>query len=100
MTIVTLVSGCGNALVELEGSSIWDCRGMRDSPARRLYTVAEAALLLGIGRSTAYELLMRGELPCVLIGRRRMITAAALEDLLGERPPAPWRVKAAAEQEP
>jgi excisionase family DNA binding protein len=63
-----------------------------------LYTVAEAALLLGIGRSTAYELLVRGELPCVVIGRRRMITAGVLEDLLGERPPPPWQVKADAEQ--
>jgi excisionase family DNA binding protein len=51
---------------------------MADSPARRLYTISEAALLLGIGRSTAYELVWRGEIEAVTIGRRRLITAVVL----------------------
>ena len=66
---------------------------MADTPARRLYTVTEAALLLGIGRSTAYELVIRNELPVVLIGTRRMISARVLESLLGEPPPLPCEVK-------
>jgi excisionase family DNA binding protein len=66
---------------------------MADTPARRLYTVAEAALLLGIGRSTAYELVIRNDLPVVLIGSRRMISARVLESLLGEAPPPPCDVK-------
>ncbi|MBT8493359.1 MAG: helix-turn-helix domain-containing protein, partial [Deltaproteobacteria bacterium] len=35
-----------------------------------MYTVGEAAELLGIGRSTAYELAQRGELDVVRIGGR------------------------------
>jgi excisionase family DNA binding protein len=57
------------------------------------YTVTEAALLLGIGRSTAYELVIRNDLPVVLIGSRRMISARVLESLLGEPPPPPCDVK-------
>jgi excisionase family DNA binding protein len=72
---------------------------MADSPARRLYTIPEVALLLGIGRSTAYELVWRGEIEAVTIGRRRMITAAVLERLLGERPPPPHEVKRDLERE-
>ena len=62
----------------------------RPRPTGRLmYTVAEAAQILGIGRSTAYELILRGELEAVHIGRRRLISPATLEEILGERPPPP-----------
>lgn len=56
---------------------------------RLVYTVAEAAELLGIGRSTAYELVARGELSAVRIGHRRMVTRPTLTDLLGIEPPLP-----------
>ncbi len=39
-------------------------------PPRRLYNVAEAARVLGIGRSTVYALFKSGELDSVTIGRR------------------------------
>ena len=61
----------------------------RSSSNRRMYTITEAADLLGIGRSTAYELAQRGELEVVRIGGRRMVSPAVLEGLLGERPPPP-----------
>lgn len=56
---------------------------------RRLYTITEAADLLGIGRSTAYELAQRGDLDVVRIGGRRLVSPTVLEGLLGERPPPP-----------
>jgi len=62
---------------------------VRASSNRRLYTITEAADLLGIGRSTAYELAQRGELEVVRIGGRRMVSPTVLEGLLGERPPPP-----------
>ena len=50
---------------------------------RLTYTVPEAAELLGISRSSAYECVKRGELPAIVLGRRIVITRAALDDLLG-----------------
>lgn len=50
-------------------------------------TIERAGEILGIGRSTAYELLRRGEFPVrvVPIGRRRMVPTVLLERfLLGE----------------
>ena len=38
-----------------------------------LVTVAEAAGLLRIGRTTAYELVMSGKLQSVKVGRRRLV---------------------------
>ena len=50
------------------------------------YTVTEAAELLGISRTTAYECVRRGEIPCLTLGRRILITRAHLEHLLGTLP--------------
>jgi excisionase family DNA binding protein len=41
-------------------------------------TVEEAAALLGISRTLAYELIARGDLPCVRLGRRIVISRRAL----------------------
>ncbi len=62
---------------------------------RLVYSVSEAAELLGIGRSTAYELVARGELPSVAIGGRRVITRPTLTELLGVEPPLPAELDAA-----
>jgi excisionase family DNA binding protein len=56
---------------------------------RLVYSVTEAAELLGISRSTAYELVARGELPTVRLGRRLIVTRPALTALLGVEPPLP-----------
>jgi excisionase family DNA binding protein len=48
-----------------------------------VYTVEEAAALLQIGRSAAYEAARRGELPTVRIGRSLRVPRHALEALLG-----------------
>jgi excisionase family DNA binding protein len=47
---------------------------------RLLVNVQEAAKLLGLGRTNVYALIGRGEIPTILIGRRRLISTAALAD--------------------
>jgi excisionase family DNA binding protein len=51
-------------------------------PERRTYTVDEAAEILGISRSFAYELVKRRELPARCLGRRIVIPKRALDDFL------------------
>ncbi|KLL09843.1 MULTISPECIES: helix-turn-helix domain-containing protein [Protofrankia] len=43
-----------------------------------LLTAAEAAAVLGVGRSTVYELMAAGQIESVRIGRSRRIPRAAL----------------------
>ncbi len=45
---------------------------------RFVYTVAEAGALLGISPAFAYELVARGELPVIRLGRRRLVPKGAL----------------------
>jgi excisionase family DNA binding protein len=53
-------------------------------PANQLtFTVDEAAALLGISPSTAYESVHRGELPALRFGRRLVVTRHTLETMLG-----------------
>jgi len=50
---------------------------------RALYSIQEARKLLGgISRNTIYQLLRSGELPSVVIGCRRFISAAAITELI------------------
>lgn len=51
---------------------------------RQTLTVEEAARVLGISRSSAYEAARRGELPIVRIGRRYVVPRVALERLLDQ----------------
>jgi excisionase family DNA binding protein len=46
-------------------------------------TVEEAAQMLGISRSSAYECVKRGELRALRLGRRLVVPRVVLEDLLG-----------------
>ncbi|MEX2268515.1 MAG: helix-turn-helix domain-containing protein [Acidimicrobiia bacterium] len=45
---------------------------------RLVFSIPEAALLLGISRALAYELARRGEVPTMQLGRRRVVPRAAL----------------------
>lgn len=45
-------------------------------------TVEQAAKALGIGRSTAYELVHTGDIPSLRLGRRIVVPVARLEALL------------------
>ena len=49
-----------------------------------LVTVEEAAMLLRIGRTTAYELVMSGKLKSVKVGRRRLVVRDGIRDYVGE----------------
>lgn len=47
-------------------------------------SVEEAAIVLGIGRSAAYEAVKRGQLPALRLGRKLKVSTAALRALLAE----------------
>lgn len=49
---------------------------------RLTLTVEEAARLLGISRALAYELVARGEVPGIRLGRRIVVPRRALDTLL------------------
>jgi excisionase family DNA binding protein len=45
-------------------------------------SVEEAAIVLGISRTFAYEAVARGEIPCIRIGKRILVPKVALEKML------------------
>ncbi len=55
---------------------------------RATITVTEAAEVLGISRSTAYELARDGTLPSLRLGRRLVVPRHALQELLNSALPA------------
>ena len=50
---------------------------------RLTFTVAEAAEILGISKTSAYECVQRGEIPSLTFGRRIVIARRDLENLVG-----------------
>ena len=64
-------------------------RDVAVSSQRLVYSVGEAAELLGISRAFAYELIARGELPVIRLGRRRLVPKVALLALAGSGQPDP-----------
>ncbi len=52
---------------------------------RKLLTVSEAALTLGLGRSLVYTLVAKGELVSIKIGRARRIPLSALDEFITRR---------------
>jgi excisionase family DNA binding protein len=61
-------------------SRVYDCASWEVSVERERLTlsVEEAAAALGISRALAYELVARGELPCLRLGRRIVVPRRAL----------------------
>ena len=55
---------------------------MQPNDQAAVYTIEEAARLLGIGRSSAYAAARRGEIPTVRLGRRLVVPKVAFERLL------------------
>jgi excisionase family DNA binding protein len=49
---------------------------------RLTMSVEEAGEMLGISRSLTYELVRRGELPCLRLGRRLVVPIRALEAMV------------------
>ena len=50
-----------------------------------LLTVPEVAARLGLGRSLIYQLLMRGEIPSIKVGRARRVPSQGLEKFIARR---------------
>jgi excisionase family DNA binding protein len=61
-----------------------------------VYTVAEAARQLKIGRTAMYELIMSGEVRSVTIGRSRRVPASCIADYLARLLEQPSSISAAA----
>ena len=49
---------------------------------KQAYSVAEAATILGISKTTLYELVNAGVIPTFSIGTKTLITAQTLEDFV------------------
>jgi len=66
-----------------------DVRGIREA-VRATVTVEEAARILGVGRSLAYEQIRAGAFPCpvIRIGTRYVISRQALDHVLAVEAPA------------
>ena len=47
---------------------------------KKLLTVAESAIYLGVSRSLLYSYVLRGQIPSIKIGRARRIPVAALDE--------------------
>jgi excisionase family DNA binding protein len=62
------------------------CRTWEVVVDRWTVTVEEAAQMLGISRSSAYECVRRGELRALRLGRRLVVPRVAIEELLGGPP--------------
>lgn len=65
--------------------------GMKNTPRtfqRRTYTVTETAELLGISRSTAYDLVSKGELHAIRLGRRWVVPVSTVSSIIGPSPMA------------
>ena len=54
-------------------------------PQRLLLRIPEVAETLGIGRSKIYEIIARGELPTVRVGRAVRISVTTLQKWVEER---------------
>ena len=52
---------------------------------RKLYTVVEVAAILGLGRTLVYQLVLRGDIPSIKIGRSRRIPRFAVDDFIRQR---------------
>lgn len=55
---------------------------MHEEPQPLTLTVDHAAQLLGISRGLAYEPVRRGELPAIRLGRRLVVPANAIDEML------------------
>jgi excisionase family DNA binding protein len=64
-----------------------------DPDAPRLVTVAEAARLLGVGRTTLYHLMAVGDIRSVRIGRSHRIAVAELERYIAAHTAEPARLQ-------
>ena len=62
----------------------WDKCSISQIGQPMLVTVEEAAVLLRVGRTTAYELVMSCKLKSGKVGRRRLVVRDGIRDYVGE----------------
>ena len=60
-----------------------EVKTMKRRTERKTYSVDEAAAILGISRSLAYECVKSGELPAIKFRRRIVIPAYVIDDMTG-----------------
>lgn len=60
-----------------------DARPAHTIDERFAISILEAAKVLGISRSYAYQMAATGELPTLRLGRRILVPVAALRELVG-----------------
>ena len=53
---------------------------------RLTLSIPEAGRILGLGRAASYEAARRGEIPTIALGRRRIVPARAIEEMLQLEP--------------
>jgi len=70
-----------------EYESASEPHGVQESHRRLAVSVTEAAGMLGISRGLDYELVHRGELPVIQLGRRLVVPIVALERLVAAASP-------------
>lgn len=56
-----------------------------DPRLKALLTIPEVASRLALGRSHVYQLIMRGEIPSIKIGKSRRVPAGTLEEFIERR---------------
>ena len=56
----------------------------RSDGHRLTVSIVEAAQMLGIGRTLAYEAARRGDLRTIRVGRRVLVPVLAIEELLAQ----------------
>ena len=61
----------------------YECIGRKQTPKNRTYTVEDIAVILGIGKSSAYKLANSGEFQTIRIGNMIRISRKSFEDWLG-----------------
>ncbi len=59
-----------------------ETRQVREQRDRRVWTVPEGAVLLGISRAHAYDLVAQGAIPHLRLGRRIVVPKIAVDELL------------------
>jgi excisionase family DNA binding protein len=55
-----------------------------DSQQRQTYSIKEASRVLGLSLNATYRAVWNGEIPSIKIGRRYLISVAALDRLLSQ----------------
>lgn len=68
--------------IRLDRPETGDRPRLRDGAAPRTMTVTEAAIALGISRSSAYECVRTGDLPALRLGGRIIVPIQAIDQML------------------